>query len=121
MSPSLPAGDSLLPVLDPLLHQPIRTQIAAYLSGRGEATFAELKRTLGITDGNLDAHMGKLLEAGYVAARKEAAPSGRAQTVYALTESGRSALSRYVSALSSLLAPSPEGEALLFHPRPLTS
>lgn len=120
MSPTLPPVESTLPQLDPLLHQPIRTQIAAYLSGRGEATFAELKRTLGITDGNLDAHMGKLLEAGYVAARKEAAPSGRAQTVYALTAPGRTALARYVAALSSLLAPSAE-DVLRFQPHPLTS
>ncbi len=44
---------STLPMLDPLLHQPVRTQIAAYLAGRGEATFAELKRALAATDGNL--------------------------------------------------------------------
>ena len=45
--------------LDPLLHQPLRTQIAAYLVGRGEASFSELKRILQCTDGNLDAHVKK--------------------------------------------------------------
>jgi len=48
-----------LPRLDPLLHQPVRTQIVAFLSGRGEATFSELKRALAITDGNLGAHLNK--------------------------------------------------------------
>jgi predicted ArsR family transcriptional regulator len=105
-------SDLPLPSLDPLLHQPIRTQIAAFLNGRGEATFAELKRALGLTDGNLDAHMSKLIDAAYVAARKEAASSGRPQTIYALTDIGREALARYVAALSSLLSPVPAGEAV---------
>lgn len=93
----------LLPSLDPLLHQPVRTQIAAYLAGRGEATFAELKRALAATDGNLDAHLTRLVDAGYLASRKEASTAGRTQTVFSLTESGRSAFSVYVAALSALL------------------
>lgn len=101
-----------LPSLDPLLHQPVRTQIAAFLAGRGKATFAELKKALNVTDGNLDAHMAKLLDAGYVTARKENATSGRTRTVYTLTRSGRTALTKYVAALSSLLATAPEGVAL---------
>jgi predicted ArsR family transcriptional regulator len=92
-----------LPTLDPLLHQPARTQLVAYLSGRGEATFSELKRVLGVTDGNLGAHLTKLVEAGYVVAG-EAAGGGRAQTGYALTASGRSALTEYVARLSALMA-----------------
>ena len=45
--------------LDPLLHQPLRTQLAAFLAGAGEATFAELKRQLDVSDGNLDSHLGR--------------------------------------------------------------
>ncbi|NNM83145.1 MAG: helix-turn-helix domain-containing protein [Burkholderiales bacterium] len=93
-----------LPALDPLLHQPLRTQIAAFLSGRGESTFSELKRTLNATDGNLDAHLGKLIEAGYVESRRESGVGERSRTVYALTESGRTALSTYVSRLSEIVA-----------------
>jgi predicted ArsR family transcriptional regulator len=92
-----------LPPLDPLLHQPVRTQIAAYLAGRGEATFAELKRALAATDGNLDAHLGKLVEAGYLDSRKETSTAGRPQTVYSLTDNGRSAFATYVAALTALL------------------
>ncbi len=92
-----------LPTLDPLLHQPARTQLVAFLSGRGEATFSELKRVLGVTDGNLGAHLAKLVEAGYVATG-EAAGGGRAQTVYALTPAGRTALNEYVVCLSALMA-----------------
>lgn len=92
-----------LPALDPLLHQPVRTQIAAYLAGRGEATFAELKRALAATDGNLDAHLTKMLDAGYLESRKEAAASGRPQTIYSLTTLGRQAFATYVAALTALL------------------
>jgi DNA-binding MarR family transcriptional regulator len=99
---------SPLPTLDPLLHQPARTQLIAYLSGRGEATFSELKRILGVTDGNLGAHLAKLVEAGYLVTG-EAASSGRAQTIYRLTPSGRAALGEYVSRLHDLLALSAGG------------
>lgn len=52
--------------IDILLHQPVRTRVAAFLSTRGEATFTEWKNVLEITDGNLDAHFKKLLTAGYL-------------------------------------------------------
>jgi DNA-binding MarR family transcriptional regulator len=93
---------SQLPTLDPMLHQPARTQIVAFLSGRGEASFSELKRVLAVTDGNLGAHLGKLVEAGLVEAREEAGGS-RAQTVFNLTPAGNAALAEYVAHLSSLI------------------
>jgi len=95
--------NTLLPTLDPLLHQPARTQLVAFLSGRGEATFSELKRVLGVTDGNLGAHLSKLVEAGYLTTG-EASSSGRTQTVYCLSPVGRAALGEYVTRLSALMA-----------------
>jgi DNA-binding MarR family transcriptional regulator len=110
--------NTALPPLDPLLHQPARTQLVAYLSGRGEATFSELKRVLGVTDGNLGAHLAKLVEAGYVAAGGSLG-GGRAQTVYTLTPAGRAALSEYVARLAALMALSsgnaPAADADLLH------
>lgn len=91
-------------VLDPVLHQPVRTRIAAYLSTRGETTFTELKSALQITDGNLDAHLKKLIAAKYVKARRESG-DGRPQTLYFLNESGRSAFENYVGILQKLLNP----------------
>jgi len=93
---------SALPVLNPLLHQPVRTQIVAFLSGRGEATFSELKRTLGITDGNLGAHLHKLVEAELVETR-DGPGAGRSQTVFFLTDGGRGALAEYIARLSELV------------------
>lgn len=88
--------------LDALLHQPLRTQLVAFLAGAGEVTFSELKRKLDISDGNLDSHLKKLIDAGYVATRKETG-SGRPQSYYALTAAGREALHNYVAALQKLL------------------
>jgi predicted ArsR family transcriptional regulator len=90
------------PELDPVLHQPVRTRIVAYLMARGEATFVELKNSLDITDGNLEAHMKKLIGADYISSRKEGG-DGRTQTLYALTKVGRAALRFYITALNTLL------------------
>lgn len=97
--------------LDPLLHQPLRTQLAAFLAGAGEATFTELKRQLDVSDGNLDSHLKKLIAADYVKVRKDDS-TGRTQTCYALTKIGRTALQSYILALQKMLpldgpAPSP--------------
>ena len=88
--------------LDFVLHQPIRTQIVAYLIGRSEATFTELKRTLQVSDGNLESHLKKLMAAGYVATRKDSS-NPRQQTVYSLTRGGESALREYVASLQRML------------------
>jgi DNA-binding MarR family transcriptional regulator len=89
-------------MLDPLLHQPLRTQLAAFLAGAGEATFTELKRQLDVSDGNLDSHLKKLIAADYVNVRKDDS-AARIQTCYALTKVGRAALQSYILALQKLL------------------
>ena len=102
-----PAPADALPALDALLHQPTRTQLVAYLSGRGSATFPELRRVLGVTDGNLGAHLGKLVDVGYVvqndAGAGAGAGAGRARSEYSLSARGRAALVDYVQRLSTLV------------------
>ncbi len=88
--------------LDPLLHQPLRTQLTSFLAGAGEATFAELKRQLDVSDGNLDSHLKKLIAAEYVAMRKDDSV-GRIQTCYTLTKTGNAALRKYILALQTML------------------
>ena len=88
--------------LDAVLHQPVRTQIVAYLIGREEATFSELKRVLRVSDGNLESHLKKLIAAEYMATRKDAS-SARQQTVYSLTQRGRAALRQYMANLQQML------------------
>ncbi len=88
--------------LDPLLHQPVRTRIAAFLAARGETTFGELKKALEISDGNLDSHMKKLVASGYIIVRKVEG-KGRPQSFYSLSEPGRTAFRAYVAALQTML------------------
>ena len=88
--------------LDAVLHQPIRTQIVAYLVGRREATFTELKQVLRVSDGNLESHLKKLLAAKYLATRKDDR-GVRMQTVYSLTKSGEAALRQYIANLQRML------------------
>lgn len=91
-----------MPTLDPLLHQPARTLLMAYLSGREEATFSELKRVLEVTDGNLGAHLNKLLEAGYLVSNSTT-DKGRTHKLYTMTPTGHSALAEYVTQLSTVV------------------
>ena len=100
-------------ILDPLLHQPLRTQLAAFLAGAGEVTFIDLKRQLDVSDGNLESHLKKLIAADYVKVRKDDS-SGRIQTCYALTKTGQVALRGYILALQQLLhldSPAPSVQA----------
>lgn len=65
-------------------------------------TFNDLKDLLEITDGNLSVHARKLEEAGYVTCSKSFV--GRVpKTEYTLTESGRSALERYLDHMEDLI------------------
>ncbi len=88
--------------LDRILHQPIRTRIAAFLIARGEATFTDIKKALSLTDGNLEAHMKKLVQTGYAVARKEN-DGGRTITFYSMSDKGSVAFHQYVQALNRLL------------------
>ncbi len=65
-------------------------------------TFAELKRVLATTDGNLSVHSRKLEDAGYIAVEKKF--EGRIpRTEYRLTAAGRAALERYLTHMEALI------------------
>lgn len=86
--------------LDNVLHQPVRTRLAVALR-RDEVSFSELKRELGVTDGNLDAHLRKLSAAGYLSSRM--VTDARPHTLYTLSQTGKSAFDRYRRALLKIL------------------
>ena len=95
-----------LPLLDPMFHQPVRTRIAVLLYV-GEPSFSELKSSLSITDGNLDAHLRKLSAAGYLHSRMVL--EGRPHTVYQLSQSGLLAFETYLEALREVTVLAGEG------------
>jgi DNA-binding PadR family transcriptional regulator len=98
----VPEGSALS--LDRILHGPLRLGIVAALATVERRTFTELRDALGATDGNLNASLQKLEQAGYVAGSKKV--EGRVPvTEYQLTRAGQKALGVYLEQLERLVAP----------------
>jgi DNA-binding transcriptional ArsR family regulator len=88
--------------VDRVIHERVRLAIVSALAVHESQTFADLKRTLGLTDGNLSVHARKLEDAGYVECLKGF--EGRIpRTVYRLTKEGRKALMRYLDHMEALV------------------
>jgi DNA-binding MarR family transcriptional regulator len=88
--------------VDRVIHERVRLAIVSVLAVHRSQTFAELKRTLDLTDGNLSVHARKLEEAGYVECLKGF--EGRVpRTVYRLTPQGRKALKCYLDHMEALV------------------
>jgi len=98
----VPEGSSL--ALDRVIHGPLRLGIVAALAAAERRTFTELREALGATDGNLNASLQKLEQAGYVAAAKKTAGRG-SFTEYQLTRAGQKALAGYLDQLEGIVAP----------------
>jgi DNA-binding MarR family transcriptional regulator len=93
--------------LDPVIHQPARLQIMSALCQLldGERVdFTFLKQQLGLTDGNLGAHLATLEAKGYILVAKEFV-ARRPKTFVSVTTAGRTAFSSHVGALRSILLP----------------
>lgn len=97
-----PTAPFLTGTVDVVIHERLRLAIVHALALHPALTFTELKRLLGMTDGNLSIHAKRLEEVGYVESRKTM--HGRTtQTRYTLTPAGRRALSRYVDHLQAIV------------------
>ncbi len=93
--------DALLP--DETIHQSVRLRIMATLRPLGEPIeFPRLRALLGITDGNLGAHLTTLEQAGYVSVQKDF-NGRRPRTRVEMTRQGRAAFARHVAYLRDLL------------------
>lgn len=88
--------------LDETVHQRARLGILAILAENDEADFVHLKRSLGLTDGNLGRHLEILADAGHITVRK-GSDGRRGRTWVRLTPSGSRALADEVRALRALL------------------
>jgi DNA-binding HxlR family transcriptional regulator len=95
--------------LDRVIHERMRLGIVSALAVNDALTFNELKRLMKTTDGNLSVHARRLEEAGYVACTKSF--DGRVpRTEYRITDSGRSALERYLNHMEALIRMTRERE-----------
>jgi DNA-binding MarR family transcriptional regulator len=103
-STHVPVTDSL----DNLIHERARLALISALAAHNSLSFSELKELLQMTDGNLSVQARKLEEAGYISCEKSFV--GRTpRTEFALTDSGRAALKRYVAHMEALIKSMKQG------------
>lgn len=97
---AMPGGGTA--ALDRIIHERLRLAIVSALAVNQSLTFAELKKLLETTDGNLSVHSRKLEDAGYITVEKKF--EGRVpRTEYRLTSTGRTALERYLTHMEALI------------------
>lgn len=87
--------------LDKLIHEKGRLAIMTLLAARPQWPFQDMKAELKMSDGNLITHLRALVQAGYVASRKEIIT--RPQTKYELTAQGRKAFQNYLQVLEEMV------------------
>lgn len=88
--------------LDRVIHEKGRLAIMSLLAASPQLAFTEMRDTLGMTDGNVTAHLRTLHESGYVNVTKSF-QSGRQLTSYALTAEGRKAFTTYIDLLEQII------------------
>ena len=91
--------------LNETIHQPVRLRIMAVLvtlEPGNEVDFTYLRELLGVTDGNLGAHLRKLEEAGYISVNKTFVQR-KPRTFVGATTAGRAVFREHVAALESIL------------------
>ena len=88
--------------INDIIHGRLRLGVMAYLSTASPASFPELLKKTGATNGNLSTHLTKLETAGFI--RQEKGYKGkRPQTLIHLTEAGRTAWIDYLDNLRAML------------------
>ncbi|MGB8214514.1 MAG: transcriptional regulator [Anaerolineales bacterium] len=91
--------------LNETIHQPVRLRVMAALvtlTPGDEVDFTTLRGLLGVTDGNLGAHLRKLEEAGYIAVNKTFVDR-KPHTYVSITAEGRKIFAEHVAALEAIL------------------
>ena len=90
--------------IDRLVHEPVRLKILAYLSFVESADFVFLVSRLGLTMGNLSAHISKLEKAGYIKVKKQF-KENRPNTIVSMTQHGGMAFDKYKEEMIKMLSP----------------
>lgn len=80
--------------IDLLVHVPVRLAILSILDGQNKADFQFLQRVLGVTKGNLSAHLSKLAAAELIEVSKTI-EEGIPRTMQRITPKGHEALATY--------------------------
>jgi DNA-binding MarR family transcriptional regulator len=90
--------------LDRTIHEGARLAIMSMLAGADEVSFVDLRGDLGLTDGNLGAHLKTLEAAGFIKARRIHG-DGRPTSYVSLTARGRASFNEYLRLLESIIGP----------------
>jgi len=93
-----------MPELDPTIHAPARLRIMSaliVLQPGAQLDFRTLGRTLGLTDGNLGAHLQTLEEARYIKVEKGFVER-KPRTHVSITTRGRARFEDHVAALREI-------------------
>lgn len=96
------AAEAVSNDLDKVIHERMRLGIISALAANDRLSFAELKRLLDTTDGNVSVHARKLADAGYVTVKKSFSDR-MPLTEYRITPAGKKALERYLNHMESLI------------------
>jgi len=88
--------------LDRVIHEKGRLAIMSMLAAYPELSFTELRKALGMTDGNLTTHIRTLQQAGYLAVTKSF-ENKRPLTTCSLTAAGRRAFAAHVDLLEQIV------------------
>ena len=103
--------------LDRLVHDPARLAILTALSACKRAEFLFLQRLIGLTKGNLSAHLSKLEEAGWVVVEKIFVDK-KPKTFARLSDEGRREIAAYWEQIERLREESARWRPLLPEPSP---
>lgn len=88
--------------LNRVIHERARLGIMTKLMAEGESDFTELKKSLSLSDGNLNAHLKVLLKNEYILMTKEFV-ANRPRTAYRVSDKGERAFNEYINSLEKFL------------------
>lgn len=88
--------------LDKAFENKIRLGVMSVLLANEKASFNDLKDVLEVTDGNLASHLKYLEKEDYISVRKSFIER-KPNTIYKITETGRSAFKKHLGALEAIL------------------
>jgi len=93
---------NLFQQLDKAFENKIRLGAMSILLANNEASFNDLKDLLEVTDGNLASHLRHLEKEGYISVKKSFI-NRKPNTVYVITETGKSAFEKHLNVLEEIL------------------
>lgn len=88
--------------LDKTIHSQVRLSIMTILATNNEVPFNYLKKTLSITDGNLNTHLKVLEKSKYILVKKGFVDN-KPQTKYSLTQKGIDKFIQYINTMDKML------------------